>query len=195
MDKQKQIEEMAYELTQYEYKLCGRLPKNECLLTSHIHAQVCCDYCKIAEYLIEQGYRKIPENAVVLTREELHDKGYRKVCEPEIINGEVVGFVVKDGYVPSSIIEFVKHTTRKETAEKYHAEINKAIESVPNATKEFVQALKAKNDEICKEITEGKVYKAYRFNCLVLHRCLSAWCRTWREQKTPREEYKTTDGC
>lgn len=46
---------------------------------------------------------------------------------------------------------------RKETAEKYHAEINKVIESVPNATKEFIEAWKSKNDEICKEITEKGV--------------------------------------
>ena len=87
----------------------------------------------IAESLDHKGYRKIPENAVVLTREE-----YEKLCDLAYFgNGEEV--------------------IRKETAEKYHAEIENAIESVPNATKEFVEAWKAKNDEIAKEITEKGV--------------------------------------
>ncbi len=53
-----QIEEMAKLLTRYEYSLCKRLPKDKCLLTSAVHAQVSCDYCKIAEYLYNAGYRK-----------------------------------------------------------------------------------------------------------------------------------------
>ncbi len=57
----KQIEEMAKALTKYEYKLCERLPKDKCLLTSAIHAQVSCDYCKIAEFLVNAGYRKQSE--------------------------------------------------------------------------------------------------------------------------------------
>lgn len=61
MNKEKQIEEMAKALTKYEKTLCDRLPKDKCLLTSAIHAQVSCDYCKIAEFLYEQGYRKQSE--------------------------------------------------------------------------------------------------------------------------------------
>jgi hypothetical protein len=58
MSKEKQIEEIAKALTAYEKKLCDRLPKDQCLLTSAIHAQVSCDYCKIAEFLYNAGYRK-----------------------------------------------------------------------------------------------------------------------------------------
>ena len=61
MSKDKQIEEMAKELTAYEKKLCERLPKDKCLLTSAVHAQVSCDYCKIAEFLVNAGYRKQSE--------------------------------------------------------------------------------------------------------------------------------------
>ena len=57
----KQVEEMAKALTKYEYSLCERLPKDKCLLTSAIHAQVSCDYCKIAEFLYNAGYRKQSE--------------------------------------------------------------------------------------------------------------------------------------
>ena len=59
MNKEQQIEEMAKALTNYERKLCERLPKDKCLLTSAIHAQVSCDYCKIAEFLYNAGYRKV----------------------------------------------------------------------------------------------------------------------------------------
>ena len=61
MSREKQIEEMAKELTAYEKKLCERLPKDKCLLTSAVHAQVSCDYCKIAEFLVNAGYRKQSE--------------------------------------------------------------------------------------------------------------------------------------
>lgn len=63
MSKEKQIEEMAKALTKYEKVLCERLPKDKCLLTSAIHAQVSCDYCKIAEFLYNAGYRKQSEVA------------------------------------------------------------------------------------------------------------------------------------
>ena len=79
MDREKQIEELASLLTQYEYKLCKRLPKNKCLLTSKTHAQVCCDYCKIAEFLINLGYCKITDNEVVISKaeyNELWDNGF-----------------------------------------------------------------------------------------------------------------------
>ena len=63
MNRDKQIEEMAKALTSYEYSLCERLPKDKCLLTSAIHAQVSCDYCKIAEFLVGKGYRKASDVA------------------------------------------------------------------------------------------------------------------------------------
>ncbi len=63
MNRDKQIEEMAKALTAYEKKLCDRLPKDKCLLTSAVHAQVSCDYCKIAEFLVNAGYRKASEVA------------------------------------------------------------------------------------------------------------------------------------
>ncbi len=64
MSKEKQIEEMAKALTKYEKGLCARLPKDKCLLTSATHAQVSCDYCKIAEFLYNAGYRKQSEGGV-----------------------------------------------------------------------------------------------------------------------------------
>ena len=80
MTRDKQIEEMAKALTAYEKKLCDRLPKDKCLLTSAVHAQVSCDYCKISEFLVNAGYRKASEVAleVIAEVEKIIDKYYNK---------------------------------------------------------------------------------------------------------------------
>ena len=54
-----QIEEMAYEMTQYKSKMCERIEHNKCLLKFHTHAFINCNYCKLAEHLItEKNYQK-----------------------------------------------------------------------------------------------------------------------------------------
>ena len=59
MEKEKQIEEMARIIG---YSCCGIKPLHSCTTN--------CNVC-LAEYLYNAGYRKIPEGAVVLTREDL----------------------------------------------------------------------------------------------------------------------------
>ena len=84
MNKEKQIEETAKALTAYEKKLCDRLPKDQCLLTSAIHAQVSCDYCKIAEFLYNEGYRKQSEGEWIYQEYSMgHYVGKCSVCECE----------------------------------------------------------------------------------------------------------------
>lgn len=95
-------------------------------------------------YNYKLGYRKIPEGAV-LTREEW-DK--LKEITVKLRSGNEIK-IDSDNF--AEIVEIIYNEARKETAEKYHAEIEKAIDSVPNATKEFVEAWKEKNDEIFKE--------------------------------------------
>ena len=107
MDRQKQIEEMAKDINNTWFvkpngDICGtneKLKKNDIQMISH---QLICD-----------GYRKIPENAVVLTEEELFardeklhkaDNEYIKALE-ECINNR-------------------NEKTRKETAEKLLDEID-----------------------------------------------------------------------
>ena len=64
MNKEKQVEEMAYEMTQYKETVCKRIEDNNCLLTFHTHAFINCHFCKLAEHLItEKGYRKSTEVA------------------------------------------------------------------------------------------------------------------------------------
>jgi hypothetical protein len=99
---------------------------------------------EIASILVNAGYRKIPEGAVVISADYELPFDNKDECEYLKSRCKEIGDVAYN-------------QARKETAEKYHAKVNEVIDSVPNATKEFVEAWKAKNDEIAKEITEGEV--------------------------------------
>lgn len=115
MEKEKQIEEMAKALTKYEKNLCDRLPKDKCLLTSAIHAQVSCDYCKIAEFLINAGYRKASEVA-----EEIFAEIYEARERWEAIySRDYFGYGGDAyGYLESDVDHTIYELKRKFTEEK-----------------------------------------------------------------------------
>ena len=115
MDKQKQIEEMARIILVN----CG-----ECYTCKYKDELHCADLLS-AEELYNAGYRKIPEGAVVLTREELkaHDKALVKKFA-ERLKETLENCSPIDGYDLEDL-EFDGET------------IQECI------------------DEICKEITEG----------------------------------------
>lgn len=131
MDKQKQIEEIKEALPSIE-------------IVRNLY-----DDFSLAEWLYDMGIRKIHKGAVVLTREEW-DK--LKEITVKLRSGNEIK-IDSDNF--AEIVEIIYNEARKEMAEKYHTKVIEAIDSVPNATKEFVEAWKAKNDEIAKEITEG----------------------------------------
>lgn len=93
MSRDKQIEEMAKALTTYEKKLCDRLPKDKCLLTSAVHAQVSCDYCKIAEFLVNAGYRKASDVA-----EKIFAEVETSLVIGGFVNGEKYIAIREDDY-------------------------------------------------------------------------------------------------
>ena len=129
MDREKQIEELASLLAQYEYKLCKRLPKNKCLLTSKIHAQVCCDYCKIAEFLINLGYCKITDNEVVISKAEYNELRQAKTLLE--FREETMKLLEDANIRYAEALELkVNIKERKETAEKYHNFVNNSIKNV-----------------------------------------------------------------
>ena len=70
MNKEQQIEEMAIDLEE-EFVLCGTL--SSCGTKR-------CSQC-FSKYLYEQGYRKLPEDSVVLSREELSEEPYNDFCK------------------------------------------------------------------------------------------------------------------
>lgn len=68
--REEQIEEMAIGLEE-EFVLCGTL--SSCGTKR-------CSRC-FSKYLYEQGYRKVPEDSVVLSREELSEEPYNDFCK------------------------------------------------------------------------------------------------------------------
>lgn len=163
MDKQKQIEEIARTTCNYNaenFESCVECTKGWLLS---------CDRLVQAEKLYKAGYRKIPENAVVLTREEFESLGLvvETVQEYESQNGQPV--LVKERKVVKKlqtdftellnqeIRELQLAQTRKETAEKFAERLKLKLKElelggwVESETKCFNEVI----DEICKEITEG----------------------------------------
>lgn len=150
MDKQKQIEEMARTTCNYNAKNFESCV--ECIKGGLLS----CDRLVQAEKLYNAGYRKIPEGAVVLTREEFESLGLvvETVQEYESQNGQPV--LVKERKVVKKlqtdftellnqeIRELQLAQTRKETAEKFKALLEGTVP----------QGLL---DKICKEITDKEV--------------------------------------
>ncbi len=97
------IEEMARDL--------GELAcLNKCTACKHYYNkyEVSCVDMNFAEKLFEQGYRKTPENAVVLTREEYYEREKKIHEQAQIESVEIYKDMLK--------VERAK--ARKETAEK-----------------------------------------------------------------------------
>lgn len=130
--KQKQIKEMATIL----YKRIATLER---------FGLTAMDLCeKISEELLKYYQPKIPENAVVLTREE-----FDKKLEPfrlEIIS------------LSQELIETSQKLMKahKETAEKFAERVSKAFIGLNCIDIDEWNWCQRKIDEICKEITEGK---------------------------------------
>jgi hypothetical protein len=121
MDKQKQVEEMAAIIL----GLAGFSAYEK------------------SEFLLTAGYRKIPENSVVLTREE-----YVKFKKQDLF--------MKD-YTIVEVLENETKKARKETAEKF-AEMAKAKKKyITSKSYNVCEVVFIKDiDEICKEFTEGE---------------------------------------
>ena len=136
MDKQKQIEEM-------EKDIAVRMAMAKGIAGSMNNGVE----GWLSEYLYNAGYRKIPEGAVVLTREEYG----LLVTRPNL-------HIATDVYI-----------TRKETAEKFARLVEfHSVSTRDNDGREIftISALSLKEilheefgipyDEICKEFTEGR---------------------------------------
>lgn len=90
-----------------------------------------------AKYLYDLGYRKIPENAVVLTREEYQ---WLTCCFGKF----------------EEIMNDIKEQTRKETAEKFVKEVDEFFKPFDKKTPISLDLLITKIENIAKEFTEGK---------------------------------------
>lgn len=140
-ESQKQIEEMARVIA---FDLCPN---------RHIHAK----WGEEAQCYSDNNFAECTKikNAV----DKLYNAGYRKVCEPAIKNGEVVGFVNGADYVPKNLFLFGLSQARKETAEKFAERLKEkasmSFTAMSNGIKvgdTSYQISERKIDEIAKEI-------------------------------------------
>ena len=159
MDKQKQIDEMAK-------IMCGGCIENELMTCSFTHEEIPCDFAKnFAEALYNAGYRKIPENAVVLTRGD-----YEKLLDvrADVILKDI-DKVFKEEFEDTKrsmekkikpIYKAIETRTRKETAEKFAERLKYEVLNFCGTEEENGYFERGKIgfceeiDEICKEFTE-----------------------------------------
>ena len=166
MDKQK-IEEMANDMG----VSCG-----ECY-TCKYEGEVKCINFLCAEELYKAGYRKIPENAVVLTDDEVYEE--LDTCKVAMIVHDDDGekYVSLDDYNEyterlgkiasqrKARIEYLEkllddrcdrciERERKETAEKFAERLSEEDCSIP-IKDDFIIITRKTIDEICRELTDG----------------------------------------
>ena len=137
MDKQKQIDELK-ELRETIHKVC-------------YSAEDCEGYCHLclSEGLYNEGYRKIPEGAVVLTREEYDELQVGKDFNYGYHSGEIN----MTAYYENIRLPEV----RKETAEKFAEMAKERIYSHDYLLQDTDDLLVQEIYEICEKITEDKV--------------------------------------
>jgi hypothetical protein len=157
-DSQKQIEEIARIIA---FDLCPN---------RHVHAKwgeeaqcysdnnfaECTKIKNVVDKLYNAGYRKIPENAVVLTKEELEERDCKNFHEGHRTG--VAGTYEQVEALNAALNERnaeLEEYVRKETAEKFAEMLKECV--VDDFTEYEYDYLCMRIDEICKEITEGKV--------------------------------------
>lgn len=152
MDNQKQIEGMAK-------KLCPHYNNGNCYYEVTEVCECCfgCEFCWAISQVLNAGYRKIDENAVVLTGMETEQR-----FEDLMVAFDEMGFMPNTTHpFPEEYVEtwkqrliFVFGQLRKETAEKFAGRLFDFLDDYALFDKRF---LERKIDEICKEITKEKV--------------------------------------
>ena len=111
MNRDKQIEEMAFEMTQYKETVCDRIEHNNCLLKFHTNAFINCHFCKLAEHLItEKGYRKASDivGEIIKDLVDFADDNEKQM----LVNGHSVWFINAD-----DVTEFITELKKKYTEE------------------------------------------------------------------------------
>ena len=156
MDKQKQIEEMENDIAVRMAMAKGVAGS----MNNGVEGW-------LAEYLIEKGWEKIPEGAVVIDRNENPclscpvPTGEREIADCSTICGAVqLGIdwknqcrvLVRD----YNRLEKDYKNARKETAEKFAEMVSKAFLNLQCIDIDEWNWYQRKIDEICKEITEEK---------------------------------------
>ena len=163
MDKQKMIEEMAKALAQSYFEATQECLGTECeycRYREHFNGNNTCKHYFQAEYLYNAGYRKIHEGVVVLMGTETEE-----CIEDLLVDFDEMSFYPAtlcpnaEEYAREwkSKLIYVIGQLRKETAEKFAEMVSKAFVGLNCIDIDEWNWCQRKIDEICKEITEGKV--------------------------------------
>ena len=117
MTKQEQIEKMAADIAKSDCSLwehCPKDPKHNCISQNpEIMLESSKNYVTIATWLVNLNYRKVPEDAVVLTKEELV-----KTMESGYVYDTTKGNKI-------NLIEMTREIERKETAKRIYEKAKK----------------------------------------------------------------------
>ena len=150
MEKKKQIEEMASDIAKrdcYLWEHCPKEPKHNCVSQDpKIMLESSKNYITIAIWLVTAGYRKITENAVVLTKKEYDElqKGVKTHNYTAMFDAQDA-YRWEQGYFQGS----------KETAKKFAEMLKKmAYQSTDWSHGEHPMVVEVDYiDEIAEEIT------------------------------------------
>lgn len=144
--KQIEVEELAKDI---DYAI-----NNKCKLNNGKSCEDCvydnngdwkCQNMMVATHLYGENYRKIPENAVVLTGEEREEFNelYRSALQRAEKWEKLCGIKIKE--------------TRKETAEKFAERLKEKYADYSDCDNIYFDRLRADIDEIAKEFMGDKV--------------------------------------
>ena len=162
MDKQKQIEEMAKVLLEASCK--GSECENCAFVKSVKEAK---ETCVCLKALYKAGYRKIPENAVVLSKEEQMARDYE--CYNLGYETHRQESQKREDYIKTleyhiNDLERALIIARKGTAEKFAERLKEKLEENSPFVGYDLEDLEFDGetiqeciDEICEELSEGKV--------------------------------------
>lgn len=135
----------------------GKFVKAECLESGHTNN---CSISKhVAEAFIDAGYRKVPEGAVVLTKEELEQRD-KEIKELKIANNNLifqlqchddeVQRLMKENGKLRFERDFAQKIVRKETAKEYHDKFAEVIRQRDYVKGYAEIGMNEENDEILK---------------------------------------------
>ena len=146
--KQKQIEEMRGVIKHFAINQhCNK----ENIYKSHL---ITSDSKGIATALYDAGYRKIPENAVVILDEEMEEFAEKLAKSPQmqkVMNGLIKAWQKETAEKFAKLVEFHSVSTRDEEGREIFTISALGLKEILH------EEFGIPYDEICKEITEGKV--------------------------------------
>ena len=147
MNDKKQIKEMAKDIV--HQKMFGPCIFESCPFRRD--DEILCNNCKVAQYLHNKHYCKIPENAVVLTMEAYQDLNeYKNIAEQRKFNLDYAN------------VELRRLSVELNSAEESNAEANRFLDKYRKELEIIKQELVQSRKETAKEIFDKIIWFAVK---------------------------------